>query len=235
MNDWEKVVEIGRKSMRKYPSNYYLALKLAKGYCETGRYKESLSLLRKITVLPNEGSYIGRAAYREANIYQSLDCLKRKRFDKSAAALRASMEWPENLGVGKPYDELIDSRLEDYLQARILVGEGQASQARDAFHKVAESRFAKAGFKSGHLLTAWALRELGRQQEADEWVKSWQQLYPNHKIAQWCTYVYQGDKACAAQMLKDQKEQADATPWESTGRDADFALIVRLFSMGLSH
>ena len=30
-----------------------------------------------------------------------------------------SKKWPENLGVGKPYDNMIDNRLENYLEAKL--------------------------------------------------------------------------------------------------------------------
>lgn len=40
-----------------------------------------------------------------------MDYLGRRNYAKALASVKASGEWPENLGVGKPYDELIDTRL----------------------------------------------------------------------------------------------------------------------------
>lgn len=78
------------------------------------------SLLSKMQVLPNEGSYAGRAVYRAANLYQAMDQFSKRRYDAALKSIKASEEWPENLGVGKPYDDQIDKRLEDYLEARYM-------------------------------------------------------------------------------------------------------------------
>lgn len=42
---WQQAAEIGKRYMKKYPSNYYIGLKYAKALCETGRYQTCLSLL----------------------------------------------------------------------------------------------------------------------------------------------------------------------------------------------
>ena len=61
-------------------------------------------------VLPNEGSYAGRAVYRAANLYQAMDQFSKHRYDAALKSIKASEEWPENLGVGKPYDDQINGK-----------------------------------------------------------------------------------------------------------------------------
>ena len=225
--NWEKVVEVGKRYMDLYPENYYIGLKLAQGYCEIGDYKSSLSLLHRLTVLPNEGAYVGRAVYRQSNIYSAIDQLLRRNYKKAQRSLEMSMEWPENLGVGKPYDEDIDSRLEYYLQAKIFEGQGRKAEAKSCYQKVADSKFAKLDFKAINLLTALSMKQLGRQAEADQWVDSWQQKFPGHKIMQWCTYIYRQEYAEAQEMRNKHKEKAEETPWEFTSRDNEFTLLLR--------
>lgn len=226
--DWTNVVETGRRYMKRYPDNYYIGLKLAKGYCETGAYAACIKLLKQLEVLPNEGAYAGRAVYRAANLYQAMDFLKRNNYGKAQGALSASMEWPENLGVGKPYDDQIDSRLEDYIQSRIFAGRGNADKAAMFLKQVIDRKPSASRFTSGNLLTAMALRESGKQAEADQWVASWKQTYPNNRIAEWCTAIYRGDTTQAAEILKSRNSETDTTPWETSHRDVDFDLIVRL-------
>ena len=228
--DWEKVVEVGERYMRSYPDNYYIGLKLAQGYCEMGDYKSSLSLLRSLTVLPNEGAYVGRAVYRQSNIYSTIEQLLHRNYKKAQRALDLSDEWPENLGVGKPYEEDIDARLEDYLQAKIFEGQGRKAEAKACYEKVADSPFAKSGFKSINLLTALSLKKLGRSVEADRWVASWQQQYPDNKIMQWCTYIYKGQYAKAQNMRSKHNAQSEETPWEFTLRDNEFTLLLHWVS-----
>ena len=231
--EWQKVVEVGERYIQRYPDNYYLGLKLAKGYCETGDYKSSLALLRRLTVLPNEGAYIGRSVYREAQLYEAMDHLSHGRYKKASQSLLSSLEWPENLGVGKPYADRIDSRLEDYLMACIAKGRGRQSEAEAAFRKVAESRFVRSAFKAGNLLSALALRELGEEQRADQWVASWSKENSGHKVAKWCSYVYHRDYDAARKMLQDRQDNTDTTPWEISGRDNDFNLITRWVAVQL--
>lgn len=228
-NRWEEAVAIGKKYMKKYPDNYYIGLKYAKALCETGQYQACISLLNKMQVLPNEGSYAGRAVYRAANLYRAMAQLNRKQHKQALKSLDASREWPENLGVGKPYDNMIDSRLEDYLEAKAYAARGDKSKADALFAKVADYRPAHARFGSGNLLSALALRETGRQAEADKMVSSWKADFPDNRIAQWCSAIYHGDRAAASSLLDSRNDPSDTTPWEASFRDADFELMVRLF------
>lgn len=229
-NAWEKAVETGKKYMKKYPSNYYIGLKYAKALCETGQYQPCISLLNKMQVLPNEGAYAGRAVYRAANLYQAMEQLNRKRYTRVLENVEASKVWPENLGVGKPYDTMIDSRLENYIEAKAFAGQGNRQKATGMLEVVAAYKARRGNFSSADLLRALALRELDKQSEADQWVASWTKSYPDNRIAQWCAAIYRGEKEKAADMLKARNNQTEATPWEASFRDTDFDLIVRLFS-----
>lgn len=144
--------------------------------------------------------------------------------------MAASREWPENLGVGKPYDDMIDSRLEDYLEAKAAAGQGDSRKASALLSAVAGYAASRTHFDSGNLLSACALREQGKTEEADRMVDAWGTDFPENRVAQWCAAVYRGEKEKAARLLQSRNDQADATPWEVSFRDADFGLLVRLFS-----
>ncbi|RHU25628.1 DUF5107 domain-containing protein [Parabacteroides sp. TM07-1AC] len=229
-NQWQKAVETGKKYTKKYPSNYYIGLKYAKALCETGQYQPCISLLSRMQVLPNEGSYAGRAVYREANLYRAMEQLSHKNYKQVMKSVEASKEWPENLGVGKPYDDMIDSRLEDYLEAKAAAGQGDSRKASALLSAVAGYKTSRSHFGSGNLLSALALRESGKVQEADRMVAAWSTDFPENRVAQWCTAIYRGDKEKAAGMLQSRNDQTDTTPWEASFRDSNFGLIVRLFS-----
>lgn len=229
-NQWQKAVETGKKYTKKYPSNYYIGLKYAKALCETGQYQPCISLLSRMQVLPNEGSYAGRAVYREANLYRAMEQLSHKNYKQVMKSVEASKEWPENLGVGKPYDDMIDSRLEDYLEAKAAAGQGDSRKASALLSAVAGYKTSRSYFGSGNLLSALALRESGKVQEADRMVAAWSTDFPENRVAQWCTAIYRGDKEKAAGMLQSRNDQTDTTPWEASFRDSNFGLIVRLFS-----
>ena len=58
-----------------------------------------------------------------------------------------SREWPVSLGVGKPYDDLIDSTLEDWMDAVICQRTGDNAKAADLMNKVASRD--KVGYWKG--------------------------------------------------------------------------------------
>lgn len=229
-NQWQKAVETGKKYTKKYPSNYYIGLKYAKALCETGQYQPCISLLSRMQVLPNEGSYAGRAVYREANLYRAMEQLSHKNYKQVVKSVETSKEWPENLGVGKPYDNMIDNRLEDYLEAKAAAGQGDSRKTSALLAAVANYTISRSHFESGNLLSALALRESGKVQEADHMVAAWSTDFPENRVVQWCTAIYRGEKEKAVGMLQSRNDQTNTTPWEASFRDSNFDLIVRLFS-----
>ena len=229
-NQWQKAVETGKKYTKKYPSNYYIGLKYAKALCETGQYQPCISLLSRMQVLPNEGSYAGRAVYREANLYRAMEQLSHKNYKQVVKSVETSKEWPENLGVGKPYDNMIDNRLEDYLEAKAAAGQGDSRKTSALLAAVADYTISRSHFESGNLLSALALRESGKVQEADHMVAAWSTDFPENRVVQWCTAIYRGEKEKAVGMLQSRNDQTNTTPWEASFRDPNFDLIVRLFS-----
>lgn len=229
-NQWQKAVETGKKYTKKYPSNYYIGLKYAKALCETGQYQPCISLLSRMQVLPNEGSYAGRAVYREANLYRAMEQLSHKNYKQVVKSVETSKEWPENLGVGKPYDNMIDNRLEDYLEAKAAAGQGDSRKTSALLAAVADYTISRSHFESGNLLSALALRESGKVQEADHMVAAWSTDFPDNRVVQWCTAIYRGEKEKAVGMLQSRNDQTNTTPWEASFRDSNFDLIVRLFS-----
>ena len=229
-NQWQKAVETGKKYTKKYPSNYYIGLKYAKALCETGQYQPCISLLSRMQVLPNEGSYAGRAVYREANLYRAMEQLSHKNYKQVVKSVETSKEWPENLGVGKPYDNMIDNRLEDYLEAKAAAGQGDSRKTSALLAAVADYTISRSHFEPGNLLSALALRESGKVQEADHMVAAWSTDFPENRVVQWCTAIYRGEKEKAVGMLQSRNDQTNTTPWEASFRDSNFDLIVRLFS-----
>lgn len=229
-NQWQKAVETGKKYTKKYPSNYYIGLKYAKALCETGQYQPCISLLSRMQVLPNEGSYAGRAVYREANLYRAMEQLSHKNYKQVVKSVETSKEWPENLGVGKPYDNMIDNRLEDYLEAKAAAGQGDSRKTSALLAAVADYTISRSHFESGNLLSALALRESGKVQEADHMVAAWSTDFPENRVVQWCTAIYRGEKEKAVGMLQSRNDQTNTTPWEASFRDSNFDLIVCLFS-----
>lgn len=76
----------------------------------------------------------------------------------------------------------------------------------------------------------YALRDTGKQAEADKLVASWKKDFPESKPAQWCAAVYHGNMDQARELLSSRYASNETTPWETGYRDTNFDLIARLFS-----
>ena len=226
--DWKQVVATGKRYMKKYPQNYYMGLKYASGLCEDGQYSSCIRFLKQLRVLPNEGAYAGRAVYRAANLFKAMDFYGKHSYGAALKSIDASQEWPENLGVGKPYDENLDQRVEDYILARIYKAQGNDAKAQTYYDKVIARKNLTQYFESAQLLVALSLKENGRLEEANAIVESWQKNFATSQPAKWCKAIFDGDKATAAEILKNRFGANDATPWETTHVDRDFDLLVRL-------
>lgn len=228
-NRWDDAVKVGEKYMKRYPGNYYVGLKYAKALCETGKYQVCLNLLSRLDVLPNEGSYSGRLIYREANLYRALEYLQKKNYKQASAAVEKSRLWPENLGVGQPYDEDMDDRLENYIQAMIFAAQGNNEKAGELYESVASYAVSDKYFLSADLLSALALKELGRGADADKMTASWSK-YGGDKAAVWSKAVYSGNYGEAARLAAGRVAAEDVVAWERTYRDDNFEFLIKMFA-----
>lgn len=112
---WDKACETGEKYFKKYPDKFEFGLAYAKALCGSGQYGKSLKVLSGLRVMPKEGAKKGHEIYREACLGKAKEELRAGRFKACIQSVEASKIWDERLGVGKPYDELIDYTLEEQI------------------------------------------------------------------------------------------------------------------------
>src|SRR5690606_38319325 len=148
------------ESYKRFNTNFSIALLYAKQLMEAGRYEASVELMRKRTVLPFEGSGQGKVLYRQALLLQAIQRMGQQDYQGALAAIEASREWPENLGVGKPFSTEIDERLEDWLAYKnyTALGEDDAGlRMLKAIRAYSEGRRPSA-YSPNTLISAWVLR-----------------------------------------------------------------------------
>ena len=99
-----------------------------------GQYEASINVLKKLYILPFEGSSDGRDIYEQATLLSALELIQHKKYKNALIKIEESRQWPENLGVGKPYD--VDERIQDYLTAYCLDKLGRSSEISKWHNKV---------------------------------------------------------------------------------------------------
>ncbi len=116
--DYENAYRLSKKAYKKYGNNYNIGLAHAKSSLNTKRFSEVLKVLKKINVLPFELATESREIYERAHVGKALDLLLNKKYQKAITILEQSKKWPENIGVGKPYDP--DERKQDFMLAMVF-------------------------------------------------------------------------------------------------------------------
>lgn len=173
---------------KKFPQDFRINMLLAKTLLLTKQYKACSDLLDKINILPYEGATDGKQLYHEAWMMQAIDQLKRGKYREATTSVNKARQWPDRLGVGKPYDADIDDRAETYLEGLIL--EKSKGAAGEKWQAVIAN---KTGYKNANmLLTALALKKAGQGNEGESLLMNWKKDQPYNKVADWSASSYHG-------------------------------------------
>jgi len=185
---------------KSHTDNYIMGMLYAKTLMLNKRYKEADLLLSKLHIIPFEGATEGKSLYREAKLMLALEEMKKKNFKKAQAYIAQSRLWPENLGVGKPYDDEIDSRLEDwmdYLCHNKLKKPGGDELLNHILTFTPRIDNTIRNFiPSNALVSAWVIEKREGREKALEWLEQQITAYPRLRPAlQWSKHVFESGKA----------------------------------------
>jgi tetratricopeptide (TPR) repeat protein len=177
---------------KRFPADFRINMLMAKALLLNGEYKATTDLLNNTTILPYEGATGGHELYREAWLMQAVGQIASRKYKQALESISRAKLWPENLGVGKPYDENIDLRLENYLEALIYEKTKQKDKADQNFRGVADAKTSRR--RGGELITALALRKSGRDAEGEKLLLEWKEKEPDNPMASWSYATYYGEQ-----------------------------------------
>jgi hypothetical protein len=122
----EEALDYSKKAFKKFPDNYNLGLAHAQALLNEEAFDKVLNVLKNIQILPYEHASESRKIYEKAHIGAALKQINKKDFNKAIVILEQCKQWPENIGVGKPYNP--DERMQDYLLANCFEATNQDSK-----------------------------------------------------------------------------------------------------------
>lgn len=144
------------RAQREFPDNYAVGMDYADALIQSGQYDLAIEQLQGLKVLPFEGASAGRKLYEQAHYRESVRLIQQKKYKAAIKLLTQSKEWPENLGVGKPFDP--DERIPDFLLAHCYDKLGNNKMAMNFWQLCA--KYSRAHINQSSLNHALALASI---------------------------------------------------------------------------
>jgi hypothetical protein len=104
---------------KKDKNNYVAGLVYINCLVLNDHYDEAETILNTINILPNEGARDGHKYYEQIKLMLALQYLQKHNYKMALQKVNEARQWPESLGVGEPYPDMINNELEDDIQKLI--------------------------------------------------------------------------------------------------------------------
>ena len=156
------------------------------------QYAEAEKILNTIHILPFEGERGGRLIYREIKMMLAVQALAKGNTEAARKKTADALLWPRNLGVGKPYDDQIDTRLEDWMNAVIAIKTKNTANKELYLKKVAQSTRRSNDFST--LLQCIACWRLDDKEKAENLFSQWASRQRNAEIKEWGDRFYKDNR-----------------------------------------
>jgi hypothetical protein len=193
--EYGKALDIAEAFYKTHPGNYIIGMLYAKALLLNKKYAAADVFLTKLNILPFEGATIGRQLYHEAKLMQAVEQIKNQQYKKALQYIEQAKLWPANLGVGKPYQEDIDERLEDWMSYTCSINLHKNAAAKQLLERIISftpkvDNTVMNFLPANQLVSAWAIEKTVSRDKAMEWLHSQVNSYPNNKIMQWALQVF---------------------------------------------
>ena len=180
----EKALNIIKPFVKLYPEQSAVGLCYAQTLSAQEKYNEAISFLEGYELLPFEGATIGRDLYNEACIRSAYSALKSGKNIKAIKYAEKAKLWPQNLGVGKPFD--VDERLEDYILSKAYKSKGDKKNEAIFADKVMQ--YSHPGYHEENSRLYFQLKlliENGKTEKAQTLLNIFLKRYPESNYIKW--------------------------------------------------
>jgi Tfp pilus assembly protein PilF len=199
--NYQMTLEISTTGYKKHPDNPALRIQYAIAQINNGLYAKSLKTLEGMTILPSEGASQGKVVFEQASLFLAMDLMKNKKYGEAIKMIEKSKEWPENLGVGKPY--VVDVRIQDYLNIFCLEKLNRANEGEVLRKSIIDYTNEHSSPSFNNILALKLLKEKGEKDAANALIqkidKSGMSAGPVH---QWVIAAYNNDQAKISDLEK---------------------------------
>ena len=164
--EYDQAVYVAKNAAKKFPDNYNIGFLYAKTLLGAGNYQQCIHILKNMEILPSEGARESRRVYEAAHNRLALQLIGKGKYKTAVKVLHEALEWPENIGVGKPYDP--EERETKYMLAYSYKKLGVKEKANGQLDQIIEyTRKTIAQPRPEHIFGLMALKNTGKKEEAD--------------------------------------------------------------------
>jgi tetratricopeptide (TPR) repeat protein len=165
--DWEGALRALDEARNHIADDFNMDLLRAKALVNLDRGTEAVEVLASTHVLPSENARESHSLWEQAHTIVALDAYETEDHQTAKEHLLAALEWPENLGQGRPYDP--DERLIRYILGRVEDKLGNPAAAAAAFDAFMEAMGEiELPLQRLDLLAIRVMGDRGRRAEAEE-------------------------------------------------------------------
>lgn len=104
---------------KKDKENYMAGLLSIQCLILNNNYEAAEKILDNINILPYEGAKDAHNLYEQTKLMLALQYLKKHNYKSALRKVKEAKEWPEKLGAGAPYPDMVNTSLEDSIQKLI--------------------------------------------------------------------------------------------------------------------
>ena len=144
--DYAKALKVVEPYYLRNKDNFHIGDTHLKTLIALGQYDKANKVITGMRILPFEGQSGSHVMWRDIKLHLAAECLDRGNPKAALKRIDEALEWPENLGVGKPYDDLVDTSSEDLLRAVAYARLGDSAKAQETLAKLYDSDDSKAEF-----------------------------------------------------------------------------------------
>lgn len=164
-----EALAIIKKTFKQNPKNYFAGMLLARIFNQQKDFEKTIALLNNLEILPYEHATEGRNIYTKAYVGSALKKIGNGDFDTALQRLNASLMWPENVGVGKPYDP--EERWERFLIAFLKQKKGEMQEAALELQQISNYSLKQLSKSTkNHLLGIYAIQQIHGKDKAQEFI-----------------------------------------------------------------
>lgn len=199
----EEALEHAENASTRHPDQIVLSIDYAGSLFSNARYKECLTLLDGLEVLPYEGGWEAHDLFMRTSLHLGFEKMRSGEYREAVEYLESSKEYPERLGTGEPYN--VDVRLQDYLSAVCYERIGNREKARESRERInnyTERNWTERG--SYHYFGLLSLRDTGENEKAAELVENLKSGSRGNRNVEWAIARFTGDIRMAEEIERRQ-------------------------------